>query len=368
MLFLLLNFLTSFLAFVAFFVVLYSKKKNHNLNIYFLIILFFLGIQRFLYSTILLFNPEKYRLFSNASFGYILIPIFLLFIKKYIGKSISTKENIFHILLGLIFFLSHNFFELHKLLKQYLFLVFTTCYLIVLLLLLIKFYRSKDYLKMNRAKKRWLFIMILIILLIFVVSNYAFLKNGDKTFLVVKEYYNITAILWLTSLIYLFFNPEILYGKEKLKHIVNNEDLAILSVWKLKPVGKIAPMDKTIHNNIAKNAIDIIKKIENFGAKYYIENKDVLNFDTLVEGIGIQAYHLNYIFKYYCIYNKSDFFNYCKIMYAVALIEKGYLTNKTINSLITETHFNSKKTFYTNFKKFTNKNPHEIKKILQFKV
>lgn len=367
MLFLLLNFLTSFLAFIAFFVLLFSKKKKQDLNIYLLIVLFFLGTQRFLYSTILLFNPEKYRLFSNKSHAYILIPIFLLLIKKFIGKSISKKENVLHISLGLVFFLSHTYFEIQQLLKQYLFFIFTTCYFIYLVLLLLKFYRSKNYIEINKSKKCWLFIMIVLIFSIFIVSNYVFFKNGSNNFIVLKEYYNITAIVWLISLTYLFFSPEILYGKEKLKKIINNEEIAPESVWKLKPIGKIAPMDKTIHDNIAQNAIDIIKKIENFVNKYYIENKDVLDFDILVKGIAVQTYHLNYIFKYYCIYNKNDFFNYCKIMYAIDLIEKGYLTNKTVNSLITESHFNSRKTFYNNFKKFTNKNPNEINKILQFK-
>ena len=55
-------------------------------------------------------------------------------------------------------------------------------------------------------------------------------------------------------------------------------------------------------------------------------------------------------------------------MYLLKLIEEGYLQNKTINSLISDSHFKSKQTFYNNFQKFTGKNPQEINRLLKFKM
>lgn len=367
MLFLLLNFLTAFLAFVAFLIVLFSLKKQQNRNYYFLIILFFSFIQRSLYSTVFLFELDRSNFFNNASFVYVIIPLFFLFLKKYIGKIITKKENIFHFTIGLFLFITHSFFEFSQLLKSYLYFIFSTCYLLSITLILIKFYKSNNRIEMEKSKKRWLFIMLLLVLSVFIVSNLVFLKNSENTNVFITKFYDLTAIIWLISLSYLFFNPEILFGKEQLKHIINSEEIALLDVWQLKPIGKITPMDQKLHENIAQNAIDIIKKIEYYANKYYINHKEVLDFDTLARGIEIQNYHLNYIFKYYCVYSKNDYFNYCKIMYALDLIEKGYLKNKTINSLLIECHFNSRKTFYTNFKKFVKKNPNEINKILQFK-
>ena len=55
-------------------------------------------------------------------------------------------------------------------------------------------------------------------------------------------------------------------------------------------------------------------------------------------------------------------------MHLVALIEDGYLQNKTINSLISDSHFKSQKTFRNNFKKFTGKSPQEMDNALKFKM
>ena len=109
-------------------------------------------------------------------------------------------------------------------------------------------------------------------------------------------------------------------------------------------------------------------KVEDYVENYDFHNNASLDFKSLTVGIDIQAYHLNYIFKYYCVYSKSGFFNYCKVMYLLKLIEEGYLQNKTINSLISDSHFKSKQTFYNNFQKFTGKNPQEINRLLKFKM
>jgi len=68
------------------------------------------------------------------------------------------------------------------------------------------------------------------------------------------------------------------------------------------------------------------------------------------------------------VYSKSDFFNYCKVIHILKLIQDGYLQNKTINSLISDSHFKSKKTFYNNFRKFTGKSPQEMNTALKFKM
>jgi AraC-like DNA-binding protein len=368
MIFLLLNFLIAFLAFVAFWTVLFSLKKQKNSNYYFLIILFFLFFQRSLYSIVFLFKFNlSNNFFNNAYFAYIIIPIFFLFIKKYIGKTITKKENIFHFTIGLFLFTINSVFEFKQLLQSYLYFIFSTCYVFISALTFLKFYKSNNRIEMEKSKKQWLFIMLLLVLSVIVLSNLVFFKNSEIPNTFLPKFYDLTAIIWLISLIYLFVNPKILFGKERLKHIINSEEIALLDVWQLKPNGKITPKDKKLHENIAQNASYIIKKIENYVNKYYLNHKEVLDFDTLARGIKIQNYHLNYIFKYYCVYTKNDYFNYCKIMHALDLIEKGYLNNKTINSLLVDCHFNSRKTFYTNFKKFTKKKPNEINKILQFK-
>ena len=210
--------------------------------------------------------------------------------------------------------------------------------------------------------------MLFQVFFIYIISNFFLLNYSENISNAHLKYYNFSAIIWLISLTYLFVNPEIFFGIKTLKKIVRTEELYNKITWNLTALKKIQAYDQETHDKIAPNAIEIISKIEIFTNNYYANNKSLLNFNSLAEGINIKAYHVNYIFKYYCVYSKSDFFNYCKVIHILKLIEDGYLQNKTISSLISDSHFKSKKTFYNNFKKFTGKSPQEMNNTLKFKM
>jgi AraC-like DNA-binding protein len=194
---------------------------------------------------------------------------------------------------------------------------------------------------------------------------FSYIKTSFKVF---EYYHSYTTIFWLVALSYLLINPAILYGKEHLKKIVRKEELTSNKLWRFKPIEKIKPIDAILHEKISENVIDLIHKIESFVSIYYENSKEILDFDTLSKGTNVLPYHLNYIFNYYCLFSKNDFFNYYKIRYALQLIEKGYLQNKTINALVKECNFNNKKTFYNNFQKFNTKNPMEINILTKYKM
>lgn len=106
---------------------LISIKGNENpTNYYFLIILFWLTIRRFLYS--FLFEIEIQNTVKISSIEYLVVPLFYLFIKKFVHDKISLQENLFHLILATLFFLGHFFNEINGILKAYLFFVFTTIY------------------------------------------------------------------------------------------------------------------------------------------------------------------------------------------------------------------------------------------------
>ena len=210
--------------------------------------------------------------------------------------------------------------------------------------------------------------MFSLVLCFYFICGILLFNFTDNVAKVHRVFYNFSAIIWLIALTYLFVKPEILFGAKNLKNIIRKEELTIKNIWKSKPIKKIQDYDQKAHASVALNAIDIICKVEDYVENYDFHNNASLDFKSLAVGIDIQAYHLNYIFKYYCVYSKNDFFNYCKVMYLLKLIEEGYLQNKTINSLISDSHFKSKQTFYNNFQKFTGKNPQEINRILKFKM
>jgi len=365
MLFVFLNFLVAFLSSVAIIVTIKSSNKNEEpINYYFLIILLGLTSQRFFYTLSTLFNVNIENKINYSFVAYFYVPLFYLFLKNYLKYKISLKENLIHFVIAFAVVLMNVFFEIDGRIKSIIFFVFSTIYILFVLkkLTLIK----KNI--MLKSERYWLYVMLFQVFLVYIICNFFLLKYSENISNVHIMYYNFSSIIWLISLTYLFLNPEVFFGIKTLKKIIRTNELSSKTIWNLTVLKKIKAYDYEIHDKIAPNAIDIINKIQRYVEGYDFQSNLPLDFKSISKGINIKVYHLNYIFKYYCIYSKSDFFNYCKVLHILNLIEDGYLQNKTISSLISDSNFKSKKTFYNNFKKFTGKSPQEINNVLKFKM
>ena len=365
MIFVVLNFLIAFLSSVAIIVTIKSSKKNEEpYNYYFTIILLGLIAQRFFYTLSSLINVNIENKFKFSFIAYFYVPLFYLFIKKYLNYKISKKENLTHFTFASVFVLINLFIKISGELKFSMFFIFSTTYIFFVL----KKIKSIKKYTLLKSKKYWLYVMLFQVFLIYIISNFFLLKYSENIIDVHLKYYNFSAIIWLISLTYLIVNPEIFFGIKTLKKIIRTEELYNKITWNLTALKKIQVYDQEVHDKIAPNAIDIINKIDHFIESYDFHNNLPLDFTSISKGINIKVYHLNYIFKYYCVFSKSDFFNYYKIIHILKLLENGYLQNKTISSLISDSHFKSKKTFYKNFKKFTGKSPQEMNNTLKFKM
>lgn len=368
MIFVFLNFLVASIAFVAFFVLITNKNKKEPLNYYFLSILLLLIAQRAFYTSIYLLDLELKQGLTFSVLAYLFIPLYYLFIKSLTNHKISVKENLVNFTLAILLICSHLFFGIKGTYRTILFGIFSTFYLYMLLRNYIIYLEISTLKKTFSSKKKWLSIMVFLIICKYLISNILLITNRKDITIVHENFYNFSAIVWVLALTYLFVNPEILFGVQKLKKIVREDELLNKLVWEENSTKKIALADKQVHEKVVENKLDIIKKIENFTTNYYNKQNTKLTFQKLSEGINVKPYHLNYIIKYYCTLSKNDFLNYCKIRYATQLIEEGYLQRKTVNSLITDTHFSSKKTFYNNFQKFTGQTPYELEKFMKFKM
>lgn len=365
MIFVILNFLVAFLSSVAIIITIKSSKKNEEpINYYFTLILLGLTAQRLFYTLSSLININIENKLNYSFVAYFYVPLFYLFVKDYLKYKISQKENLNHFVLASFFILINFLTEIDGKLKFIIFFIFSTTYIFFVL-------KKITSIKKNtllKSKKHWLHIMLFQIFLIYIISNFFLLKYSENISNAHLKYYNFSAIIWLISLTYLFVNPEIFFGIKTLKKIVRTNEFSSKITWNLTALKKIQAYDYKIHDKIAPKSVDIISKIERFIESYDFRSNLPLDFKSISEGININAYHLNYIFKYHCVYSKSDFFNYCKVIHILKLLEDGYLQNKTITSLISDSHFKSKKTFYNNFKKFTGKSPQEMNNTLKFKM
>ncbi|MDB4015275.1 hypothetical protein N8345_01605 [Flavobacteriaceae bacterium] len=76
--------------------------------------------------------------------------------------------------------------------------------------------------------------------------------------------------------------------------------------------------------------------------------------------LAIHKSHVSYLLNYHCLYQVTDYYNLIKVLKSMLLIKDGYLENKTIDFLSLECGFNSRITFFNNFKKLNVVSPKEF--------
>lgn len=87
-----------------------------------------------------------------------------------------------------------------------------------------------------------------------------------------------------------------------------------------------------------------------------------LSLEQLSEELDISAGHLSKLINNYSEYNFSDYINSLRVEQAKALLTDDDFDNYTIVAIGLECGFNSRSTFYTAFKKFTDLTPSEYRK------
>ena len=332
---------------------IFNKNKNHKTNVYFVIILFFVGLQRFTYSI------ETFRIVENTysplkiklSLGLFLVPVYYLFFRRLVLGFDTLKNELLHFILPTLLLLFNSFhigFEL----SFYYFLIYSTVYLILILLLLNKFIKRKNTTMLQilsyEQLKNWLLLMTGLTFILFVFSNY-YLFNSN---LGLNTFYKYSSIIWLGILIYMFKNPILIFGELiLLKNIKLNESSEFL-IWSKKILKPIEEKDKIMHQTILMRLDFIISDIETLQKSIPIIAATTLTTKTIAQELKIPKSHLELVFKYYCRYSINDFSNLVKVNYALSLINEGYLKNYTVTSLGEKCLFNSRYTFSKNFKKF----------------
>ena len=357
MIIILLNFTIAVLAGLSILIILKNYKSNSKFNIYFLLILINLFVWRFLFSMfnfdIIKFNPQS----SGYAFGLFMWPIYLLFFERLLNKNSKQIKKLVHFFICLIIIILFVFDFINQLVKTLVLISYTLTYFIFLIYLVINSHNN-----ITSEKKIFLYLMLLIAVYIGVFANISLLRSNNDNFIMLKILFDYSAIVWGFILCYVFIKPDLLYGETSLIQTINKLKIDNFSAWSVNAKSKIQSIDKKVSDKVEPHLNAIILKIEKTGKEHYdISNTNVeLTFEILKNNLQIPTTHLDYIFKYYCRYSKNDFFNYCKIKYAVDLLNNNYLSKNTIETLVHKCHFKSKSSFYNSFKKFTGKNPLEI--------
>lgn len=351
-----LSLLVGFLSLFVVLLMLFNQNSDRKINVYLIIILFLAGLQRFLNGMEVLglldvtYSPLKIKLIA----AFFIVPVYYLFFRRLIKSSVNLKKELVHFILPAILVLI-DVFSIQYTVSYYFFLIFSIAYFTAVLYLVLGLVKIKKRSLLEKTSyktiRTWTILMFFITFLLVAFSNY-FLFSGADSGMNLNDFYRYSSLLWLVALVYIFKNPVIIFGEQSLlKNIQLNEAQEFL-IWSMKPLKSVEERDTVLNNNLATKIDGIILNIKKLQKSNSILSKNTLTPNFISKELKIPRSHVDFIFKYYCHYSMNDFSNLVKINYAVSLINEGYLDKFTIDSLGDKCLFNSRFTFYKNFKKF----------------
>ena len=360
----------TFLCLIIILMLIASFRFNRLFNLPFFIIILIVGLQRFqnfmANMNLIVFKSP----FETSPFiALVFIPIFLFFFKNSLEERNTSYHDLIHLILPLLLLIIKQLQIIPDYFNRIIFLLFTTVYWILMLTLVLKNYK-KIILKFsfNKIIFRWLILMFSNLTIITFFLNYNVLYwhtnpldivDNVKPHMVLTDFYRSSSIMWAICLSYVVLNPVIVFGKDYLLFQLNTRS-KLYDPWKYKVLKKVENSDQLIYDKISKSVPDLIYSLKSFEQDFNYLNSSEINIKKLSKKLKIPNSHLKIIFKYYNYLTFHEYFNLLKIALSIKLIHQGFLHGHTIESLSKSSHFESRITFYNNFKKFTGKSPSEF--------
>ena len=213
--------------------------------------------------------------------------------------------------------------------------------------------------------KKWTIFYCFVCLLITVRITISFIFEHSYAHSISGNHVSLAlgAALWLLVFIRIFKTPEILFGIPKLAvKTPHSEEINfnISDDWRISPELISAKKDLKLKEKLDANVIELIQEIE-----HAIEEKQVFynskaSMNDLAIELSVPESHLNYLFRYHCSLSFLEYKNKMRIAYSISLIENGYLSKSTLDSLAKEVGFASYSPFYNAFKKIKGLGPNEF--------
>ncbi len=364
------------IGFLVIFVMLFSVKSNPYVNIYLIIIFAFISLRLLTKGLIglnVIKNDINYSLRIINIVTLISIPCFYLYIKTLIKDiALFNAKFLIHFwfpLLNVLFFIFKDSFY-HVINYQILnraqllsVIIFIFWYTSKVILLVYRFYFNKEsiaFKKQHLLIKKWiLFITIIVILAAFRLVYAIYFEHQKEGRIIGFRYFMPNNLIWLGTFFYVLLNPEILYGYPKLKkHFNNTTELKKPSEYWSSNLKNIDNKQDQILSTTLKTQLQTYSnKIDNFVVTNRPFGTNKYTIKNLARDLNLPSSHVSYIFKYNCTLSFSEFKNQHRIIYALQLIEEGFLVDKTLEALAIKTGFTSYNTFFVSFKKHTNCSP-----------
>lgn len=377
------NLIVSFsglIGFLTVILILLRYKSNRITNIYLVIIFIIISTRMLLVGTMNIGNiPFILSLLTKYNnLSIIIVPCSYLYFYNLIKDQKRIKfENIVHFIIPMLFsifeyLIDQKIFNIIK--PKYSVYIFFSIYAIIYYIFMFRLLNANVWnrkgeigivVKQNQLIKKWsiyLFSFFVITAIRLITVLLWEINNDTSTF--GTSYLWISAIFWLIVYFKIIISPEILYGysylNTKLNEQKKNHNL-IISFWTNSPVSTISNLQDIQLKEKIKNSIEqYMREIDQFSFHNQAYRNEKFSLTDLANKLNIPKSHLTYLFKYHSKISFPEYKKIVRIYDGLELIDSGYLTTNTYDSLAKEIGFTSYNTFFVSFKDVTGVSPQEF--------
>ena len=379
---------SGFVGFITIFLILLRYKSNRITNVYLIAIFFIVALRMLIIGV---FTSENHYYLTTLLTKYnnlliVIVPCMYLYfdnlIKDY--KKFQVHNSI-HFIIPLLFNIidysyDNKYFKANNI--SYYYYTFFALYSIIYFTLTIKLLNTKVWnregeigvvIKQNQLLKNWSIYLSSILAIIaarLIITLFLEIKNHSYYF--GTSYLWISAVFWLILYFKIIISPEILYGYTFLNTKINEQkknDNPIISFWTNSPISAINNTQDIQLNEKIKNSIEqYMGEVDQFSFHNQAYRNAKFSLTDLANKLNIPKSHLTYLFKYHSKISFPEYKKTVRIYDGLELINSGYLTTNTYDSLAKEIGFTSYNTFFVSFKDVTGVTPQEfLFKILKTK-
>ena len=372
-----LHLLTGIIGLITMVLLLFSIRSNKLVNFFFLLISAIISFRALMRGTYGFQLQSFANDFTGAyrALSLIVLPLFYLYFKGLISdqKKIIWLD-LLHLVfpLALIVFLSiSSYFQWENLFLVRSFnlvivVSYTLGYLAFSWQLVYKeiiITNSSSHRQHINLIRNWsVYLLTLSTLQIIRLIISLFVDFSNDNFLTGHPFSVVSSIFWLSIFGKILITPEILFGLPKLTQRLQNSknrNVDIRDFWNSHVTQMENQNDFKMREKMDIKVMGLIQEIEEVIATTHLFKNPKMSISDLATEIGEPVSHLVYLFKYHCTVNFTEFKTIHKIDHAKELIDAGFLSTNTMESLAAEIGFSSYNPFFTAFKKYTNQSPND---------
>ncbi|WP_194508897.1 helix-turn-helix domain-containing protein [Psychroserpens luteus] len=344
-------------------VVLINKKLNSKPNFYLSFTVLALAFSNLQYWFLDTGITQRYQYDNNSiifiPFEFLILPFFYLFVKSYINKKLN-KTELFALfspfVLCVIYLIIRNtlndnlkVIKIFNLIVEYLSICLSLTIIILVFRMLYRHEKSNKKQVNNTVliKTKWLKRILIIGIILCVVW---FISLNIFIDIISSGFYRFYP-LWIGMSILIYW---VGYTAILQKQLYNQ---------------RTEIRNKLKSNKISKpetnNGITTFTKLESVILTNKIFLEPSVSLTTLSKEFNLSEGYISTLINTNSDLNFNDFINSLRINEAKEMLSNIEYDNYTIIAIGLEAGFNSKSSFYSAFKKFTNKTPNEYKKYVR---